>query len=84
MPIFPPFPKRLTLPLSASGSLRTAVLTDCVRKGIPSAHILSSGFKELGTPEGLKLEEEVRRVAFAGRLNVIGPNCMGPYVPASV
>ncbi len=60
-----------------------SVLEDCIRKGIPNAHILSSGFKELGTPEGFKLEEEVRRVAAAGRLNVIGPNCMGPYVPAS-
>ena len=60
-----------------------AVLEDCIRRGIPNAHILSSGFKELGTPEGFKLEQDVRRISAAGGLNVIGPNCMGPYVPAS-
>jgi len=60
-----------------------SVLEECGRKGVCNVHILSSGFKELGTPEGMRLEEEVRRQALKSRLNVIGPNCMGPYVPAS-
>src|SRR3989304_5211609 len=60
-----------------------SVLEECSRKGVRNVHILSSGFKELGTPEGMRLEEEVRRQALKGQLNVIGPNCMGPYVPAS-
>jgi acyl-CoA synthetase (NDP forming) len=59
------------------------VLEECSRKGVCNIHILSSGFKELGTPEGIGLEEEVRRVSIQSGLKVIGPNCMGPYVPKS-
>ncbi|HEX7372440.1 MAG TPA: CoA-binding protein, partial [Thermodesulfobacteriota bacterium] len=59
------------------------VLEECSRKGVRNIHILSSGFKELGTPEGIGLEAEVRRVSIQGGLKVIGPNCMGPYVPKS-
>lgn len=58
-------------------------LEECADKGIQNIHILSSGFKELGTPEGIRLEGEVGQVAASRRLNIIGPNCMGPYVPAS-
>ena len=60
-----------------------SVLEECSRKGVHNVHILSSGFKELGTPEGVRLEAEVLREAIKGHLNVIGPNCMGPYIPAS-
>jgi acyl-CoA synthetase (NDP forming) len=60
-----------------------SVLEECSRKGVHNIHILSSGFKELGTPQGFQLEEELRRVALRGRLNIVGPNCMGPYVPRS-
>jgi acyl-CoA synthetase (NDP forming) len=60
-----------------------SVLEECNRKGLRGVHILSSGFKELGTPEGIRLEEEIRRVSLQGGLKVIGPNCMGPYVPQS-
>lgn len=59
------------------------VLEECSHKGVQNIHILSSGFKELGTPEGIGLEEEVRRVSIQSGLKVIGPNCMGPYVPKS-
>jgi len=59
------------------------VLEECSHKGVHNIHILSSGFKELGTPEGIGLEEEVRRVSIQSGLKVIGPNCMGPYVPKS-
>lgn len=60
-----------------------SVLKECRLKGILNVHILTSGFKELGTPEGLRLENEIEQIALKGRINVIGPNCMGPYVPAS-
>ncbi len=60
-----------------------SVLEECSRRGVHNIHILTSGFKELGTGEGRKLEEEVRRVSLEKGLNIIGPNCMGPYVPKS-
>ncbi len=55
----------------------------CAERGICNIHIFSSGFKELGTSAGRELEDEIRRASCAGALNVIGPNCMGPYAPAS-
>ena len=61
----------------------SSVLEECGRKGVRNVHILTSGFKEMGTPEGIRLEEELRKQSLKNRLNVIGPNCMGPYVPAS-
>lgn len=57
-------------------------LEACRRKGAAGAEILSSGFKELGTPEGIALEEEVKSIAQKG-IRVIGPNCFGIYCPAS-
>lgn len=59
-----------------------AILEACRRKGAAGAEILSSGFSELGTAEGLALEEEIRRIAARG-IRVVGPNCFGIYCPAS-
>lgn len=57
-------------------------LEACRKKGAAGAEILSSGFGELGTPEGKALEEEIRAVAGRG-IRVVGPNCFGIYCPAS-
>ena len=58
------------------------VLEDCGKLGIKRVHILTSGFKEIGTPEGIELEEQVAEVAKKFGLLVVGPNCMGPYCPS--
>jgi acyl-CoA synthetase (NDP forming) len=60
-----------------------SVLEECIRKKIHNVHLLTSGFKELGTRAGIHLESELWQIASRGNLNIIGPNCMGPYVPAS-
>ena len=60
-----------------------AVLKECGRIGLRHIHILTAGFKEIGTEEGRQLEEEVASIAKGEGLLVIGPNCMGPYCPAS-
>jgi len=57
-------------------------LEACRKKGAAGAEIISSGFSELGTPEGIALEQEIRRVAAKG-IRVIGPNCFGIYCPVS-
>ncbi len=54
----------------------------CRRKGAVGAEILSSGFRETGTPEGIALEEELQTIARRG-IRVIGPNCFGIYCPKS-
>jgi acyl-CoA synthetase (NDP forming) len=58
-------------------------LRDCVASGSKNVHIFSSGFKETGEEEGMKLQAEIEKIAVEGQLNVIGPNCMGLYVPQS-
>lgn len=59
-----------------------AVVDSCRKKGAVGVEILSSGFRELGTPEGIRLEEELQQAAARG-IRVIGPNCFGIYCPAS-
>ncbi len=60
-----------------------SVMSDCVAKGVRCVTVFSSGFRESGTEEGRKLEEEVMRIAREGNVRVIGPNCMGLYAPES-
>lgn len=60
-----------------------AALRDCVASGSKNVHIFSSGFKETGEEEGIRLQNEIEKIALDGGLNVIGPNCMGLYVPSS-
>ena len=57
-------------------------LEDCLRKGVKGVEILTSGFRETGTPEGLRLEEEISRFAKQG-MRILGPNCFGIYCPES-
>jgi acyl-CoA synthetase (NDP forming) len=58
------------------------VLDACRMKGAAGAEVFSSGFKELGTDEGMALEEQVVAAAARG-IRVIGPNCFGIYCPQS-
>jgi len=58
-------------------------LRDCVASGNKNIHIFSSGFKESGEEEGIHLQKEIEKIAREGGLRVVGPNCMGFYIPAS-
>ncbi|MCL0040784.1 acetate--CoA ligase family protein [Thermodesulfovibrionales bacterium] len=53
-----------------------ACLVDCANSGAKVAVILSSGFKETGI-EGMKLEEEIRKISTTHDIRVLGPNCLG-------
>ena len=57
------------------------ILRECAATGHKNIHIFSSGFKETGEEEGIRLQKEIETVAAEGGLRVIGPNCMGFYVP---
>ena len=58
-------------------------LKDCIASGSKNIHIFSSGFKETGEEEGIRLQNEIESLAHEGGLNIVGPNCMGLYVPSS-
>jgi len=59
------------------------VLKDCVTAGVKHVHIFSSGFGETGEEEGKALEQRITQIIGESHLNVVGPNCMGLWVPAS-
>jgi acyl-CoA synthetase (NDP forming) len=50
---------------------------------VKNIHIFSSGFSETGEPDGRQLDKEITEIIQRGSLRVIGPNCMGLYVPKS-
>ncbi len=58
------------------------ILHDCVKVGVKGAIIISAGFKEIGEA-GIELEKEILQIAKAGKIRVIGPNCLGVMCPPS-
>jgi acetyltransferase len=56
------------------------VIRECAAVGIRGAIIISAGFKESGA-EGARLEQEILVVARAGRMRIVGPNCLGIMSP---
>jgi acyl-CoA synthetase (NDP forming) len=56
-------------------------LRDCVASGNRNIHIFTAGFNETGEAEGADLYREIEDMAINGGLRVVGPNCMGLYVP---
>ncbi len=49
-------------------------LEGCARRGVRAVTIFSSGFAEAGNREG---QEELVRIARAGGIAMLGPNCLG-------
>ncbi len=56
---------------------------DCAAKGVKAIHFFTSGFSELGKPEGIKLEKDILAITRQHGIRVVGPNCMGVYCPGS-
>ena len=59
-----------------------AIIGECGEAGIPTAVVISAGFKEVG-PEGLAYELAVVEQARRTGMRVIGPNCLGVMSPIS-
>jgi len=57
------------------------LVRDCAEKGVKVISMFTSGFSESGSEEGRRLEAEIVRLARAGGVRLIGPNCMGVYSP---
>lgn len=51
-------------------------LIDCATAGVGAAVILSAGFKEAGA-EGIKLEEQIKKISTEKNIRILGPNCLG-------
>jgi acyl-CoA synthetase (NDP forming) len=56
-------------------------LEECAAKGARNIHMFTAGFAETGEEEGAALAKKLQRIAKKGKLNIVGPNCMGIYSP---
>ena len=61
----------------------TELLEDCIAKGVRVLHLFTAGFTETGDAERTKMEQAVVARAKQVGIRLIGPNCMGLYVPAA-
>ncbi len=59
------------------------LLEDCIAKGVRVLHLFTAGFTETGDVERAKMEQAVVARARQAGIRLIGPNCMGLYVPES-
>ena len=59
------------------------LVQECAIKGLKAIHVFTSGFSEIGTEEGKRLEEEISSLARQTGIRIVGPNCLGPYNPRS-
>jgi acyl-CoA synthetase (NDP forming) len=59
------------------------LVEDCGVKHVKVLHFFTAGFSETGDADATALEERVLARAGALGIRVIGPNCMGLYVPAA-
>jgi acyl-CoA synthetase (NDP forming) len=57
------------------------ILKGLIEKGAAGAGFFTSGFAETGEELGIKLQEQLKQMASAADFNLVGPNCMGLYLP---
>ncbi len=57
------------------------LLDDCAAKKVRSVHFFTAGFGESGYKERAELESAMLSKAKAGGFRIIGPNCVGLFVP---
>jgi acyl-CoA synthetase (NDP forming) len=57
------------------------LVEDCTENRAKVLSLFTAGFSETGTERGRLLEAQICRLARAGGLRLIGPNCMGIYSP---
>ncbi|HEY90373.1 MAG TPA: hypothetical protein G4O07_00940 [Dehalococcoidia bacterium] len=59
------------------------LLDDCAAKGVRAVQFFTAGFRESGLTEGAELEQAMLEKARQGGFRIIGPNCIGLFVPKS-
>ncbi|MFX1313920.1 MAG: CoA-binding protein [Promethearchaeota archaeon] len=72
--------------IAVPAQITPSIIEEIGKKGIPFAHIFSSGFSELDSEfdkSGKKLEEKIIKIASKYGIRILGPNCMGVIAPKS-
>jgi len=58
------------------------LVNQCIEKRVRTVHVYTAGFSETEDAELTALEGEIRDRLQAAGINMLGPNCMGLYVPS--
>jgi len=66
--------------ISLPAHLVPRIVKECGEAGVKGIVIISGGFKEMGE-DGRRMEEEIVETAKEYGMRIIGPNCIGLYVP---
>lgn len=59
------------------------LLDECAKKHVKSVHFFTAGFGESGVSDRANLEKEMLAKSKTGGFRIIGPNCVGLFVPKS-
>ncbi|MEE9286306.1 MAG: CoA-binding protein, partial [Dehalococcoidia bacterium] len=59
------------------------LVEDSIAKGVKTIHFFTAGFSETGEEERAELESRVVARAKEAGIRILGPNCMGLYVPGA-
>ena len=57
------------------------VLQQCIEKGVGGATFFTSGFAETAEEEGIALQDQLQQMARDANFMLVGPNCMGLFIP---
>ena len=57
------------------------VLQQCIEKGVGGATFFTSGFAETAEEEGIALQNQMQQMARDANFMLVGPNCMGLFIP---
>lgn len=57
------------------------VLQQCIEKGVGGATFFTSGFAETAEEEGIALQNQMQQMAREANFMLVGPNCMGLFIP---
>ena len=66
--------------ISVAAKYVPGVLTECGEKKIRSVIVVSGGFSEVGDM-GATLQSEIVEIANRYKISMVGPNCIGVFVP---
>ena len=66
--------------LSVPADATEVAVKDCVARGVKAAIVFSAGFAEIG-PEGAAQQRRLVEIARAGKMRLLGPNCLGVMNP---
>ena len=67
--------------VSVPNTITPFVMKDAIQKEVGGLHFFTAGFSEIGTEEGIKLEDRLFQMASEAGIPFLGPNCLGIYHP---